>query len=235
MIDDILFPEHLTGKQLDDYLGRGWFRMGQTIFTSDSVLLEGIIYPVHWLRINLQKLKYGKSQRKLFVVNKNFSVQIKPLGISTELEDLFTLYRRSVDFNPPESVAEWLFLGIERNIYDSQIIEVRDDGKLIAAGIFDMGDKSIAGILNFYHPLYKKNSLGKYLMLLKINHAIKLGKTWYYPGYIASGYSKFNYKLFADKRATELYDKENEEWIPFLSSSLTSITRIGRQDEPLEN
>ena len=102
MVDDIHFPENLTGRELDEYLSRGWFRMGQTIFTTDAVPLNGGVHAVHWLRINLRQLKYGKSQKKLFLINKNFTVHVKSLGIATELEDLFTLYRTSVDFNPPQ-------------------------------------------------------------------------------------------------------------------------------------
>ena len=214
MIDDIHFPENLTGRQLDEYLSRGWFRMGQTIFTTDVVPLNDSVYAVYWLRIDLRRLKYGKTQKKLFVLNKNFTVTIQPLSINSELEDLFTLYRTAVDFTPPQSVEEYLFLGINQNIYDTYLIQIRDHGKLIAAGIFDNGETSIAGILNFYDPSYKKYSLGKYLMLIKAEHAIKMGKAWYYPGYIASGFSKFNYKLFPDKHATEMYDKDSKTWLP---------------------
>src|SRR5204863_6789315 len=116
--------------------------------------------------------------------------------ITDELEELYTLYRTSADFDPPQSEEEYLFLAIDHNIYDSYLVEIRDNGKLIAAGIFDNGEKTIAGIMNFFHPAYKKYSLGKYLMLLKIDHAIEMGKLWYYPGYIARGYLKFDYKLF---------------------------------------
>src|SRR4249919_2009504 len=101
MIEDIHFPENLTGRELDQYLSRGWFRMGQTIFTTDAVPLNGSVYAVQWLRINLRQLKYGKNQKKLFLVNNNFSARVKPLTITTELEGLFRLYRTSVDFNPP--------------------------------------------------------------------------------------------------------------------------------------
>ncbi|MEJ7659632.1 MAG: hypothetical protein WKG07_08390 [Hymenobacter sp.] len=47
-------------------------------------------------------------------------------------------------------------------------MEVRAEGHLIAAGIFDQGTRSLAGIVNFYDPDYRKYSLGKYLMLYEI-------------------------------------------------------------------
>ena len=83
----------------------------------------------------------------------------------------------------PNRMQQWLLQEQTNNVYDTAMIEVRDQGKLIAAGIFDKGRQSIAGILNFYHPGYNKYSLGKYLMLLKIDYAIAHSKQWYYPGY----------------------------------------------------
>src|SRR6185436_10781282 len=85
---------------------------------------------------------------------------------------------------------------VDHNLFDSEIIEIRDGGKLIAAGIYDKGSTAIEGIMNFYDPAYKKYILGKYLMLLKVQHAIENKMQFYYPGYIAYKYNKFDYKLF---------------------------------------
>ena len=74
--------------------------------------------------------------------------------------------------------------------------------------------------MNFYNPFYRARSLGKYLMLLKINYAIETGKIYYYPGYIVRGFPKFDYKLFPDQDATEFYDSTREEWVAFAGASL---------------
>lgn len=42
---------------------------------------------------------------------------------------------------------------------------------LLQLDFSDKGANAIAGILNFYHPDYKKFSLGKYLILQKIEFA----------------------------------------------------------------
>jgi arginine-tRNA-protein transferase len=52
-------------------------------------------------------------------------------------------------------------------------------------------------------------------MLLKAQYAFSQGKTWYYPGYIIQGYPKFDYKLFVDRDASEIYIKSIDEWIRF--------------------
>jgi len=51
------------------------------------------------------------------------------------------------------------------------MIKIRDGAALVVAGYFDIGHQAISNILNFYHPAYKKYSLGKYLILKKIDWA----------------------------------------------------------------
>lgn len=227
MIKAIHFPINLTADELDEYLAKGWFRMGQTIFTTDFIPVEGRIHPVFWLRFDLKKISFGKKQKKLIAFNQGYTVHTQPCVITDELEDLYTLYRMNVDFDAPPTVESYLLDGELSNIYDSHLIEVRDEDRLIAAGIFDNGNSSIAGIMNFYDPAYKGRSPGKFLMLLKINHAIITGKAYYYPGYIAAGFTKFDYKLFPDPAAAEIYDTKKEKWIPFTSSALSASINFG--------
>ena len=152
--------------------------------------------------------------------------------MSSEIEELFTLYKTLIDFDAADTVAECLLGGAENNdnIYNTEMIEIRDGNKLIAVGFYDLGETSIAGILNFYHPQYRSNSLGKYLMLLKLDHAKKSGKKWYYTGYLAKGYPKFDYKLFPDIHATELFDRVGNRWIPFSWQLLTGEPAINIDD-----
>ncbi len=209
-------PRKLSGEQLDDFLSRGWYRMHQTIFTTNYIVDDELHYKVFWLRYNLQYYTHLKSSKTILNRNKQFSFVVKPFELTDELENLYTLYRSMISFDGAPSVNHWLFYeGAFGDIYDSHLIEVRDKNTLIAAGIFDKGDKSIAGIMNFYHPDYKKYSLGKYLILLKIELALQQGYKHYYPGYMVYGYPKFNYKLFVGEEFTEVYIPELKGWFPF--------------------
>ncbi|MFZ4769232.1 MAG: hypothetical protein ACOYLO_03560 [Ferruginibacter sp.] len=208
----IYYPENMDAQHLDILLSKGWYRMGQGIFTTKYIIQENIPYRVFWLRYNLNKIILGKKQQKLLQKNKIFNSNIIPFKITDELEKLYALYKTEIDFEPASSVTEWMLEEKENNVYDSWIIEIRDKGLLIAAGIFDKGKNSIAGIMNFYHPDYKKYSLGKYLMLLKIAYAKEAGNQWYYPGYLVYGYPKFDYKVFADKSSVETFLPELNQW-----------------------
>lgn len=60
---------------------------------------------------------------------------------------------------------------------------------------------------------YSENSLGLYTMLLEIEHAISLGKKYYYHGYCYDVKSFYDYKK--QFPALEWYDWENS-WHPYL-------------------
>ena len=205
----------IEGYMLDFYLGQGYYRMVQDLFTCRFLAVDGEYRTVHWLRLVLAKVHYGSEQRRLLRLNERFSTVIRPFQPTAELEALYALYRGSITFDAPETVKEFLLMDAAHSLFNTEVIEIRDGQQLIAAGIFDSGTRSIAGIMNFYHPAYRKYSLGKYLLLLKINRALSQHKTYYYPGYLVHNYPKFNYKLFPCLAATEVYECVSDRWLPF--------------------
>ena len=65
------------------------------------------------------------------------------------------------------------------------------------------------------YPAYRQHSLGKYLMLLKTEYARRWQLDYYYPGYLVHGYPKFDYQLFVDIAATEVFHHATSQWQPF--------------------
>ena len=116
---------------------------------------------------------------------------------------------------PRPPLRRFLLGGAGHNVFNTQVIELRDEGRLISAGILDFGARTLAGILNFYDPGYHRHSLGKYLLLLKTDYARRLQLDYYYPGYLVHNYPKFDYKLFACAAATEVFDSISGKWAPF--------------------
>lgn len=227
----IYYPEQLKGKQLDAFLERGWYRMFQSLFTTHFITEQDRFYRVFWLRYNLSLIKFGRKLKQLIQNNDRFSYSIKKTEPTEEVEALYAMYKTGINFDPAQSVQQWLFGDSLVNVFDSYMVEVRDNDLLIAIGVFDKGEKSIAGIMNFYHPAYKKFSPGKYLMLLKMRYALDCHLQWYYPGYIIYGYSKFDYKLFADKDAAEIYVPELNSWLSYDPSIMDAIERANQPGE----
>ncbi len=208
--------QSFTGKALDGELARGFYRMHQYMFTCYEVPFEGSeVHPVFWLRYLVNKIEISASQRKIINRAKSrFRVcPATPFANNMEYEELYKRYQETRDF----SCAEFLndTAGNQLMKFDSMVIEIRDKGKLIAAGIFDKGEDSIAGIVNFYDPAYSKYSLGKAMIPLKYLYCQQQGIKYYYPGYISPTYPKFDYKTEVNADAIEVYIPVMDLWISY--------------------
>lgn len=153
----------------------------------------------------------------------------KPLQITPELEGLYRIYRENIDFFTSESLTRLLYDELipellPENIFNSFTVEWRENDRLIAAGVLDLGEKSSAGIVNFYDPAFKKLSLGKCLMLKKMLISQSLHMDYYYPGYIGYKYPKFDYKLFIGEEWAELFDPVQQVWLPYSAELLKDIS-----------
>ncbi|MEY3422497.1 MAG: hypothetical protein RIR48_2814 [Bacteroidota bacterium] len=214
-------PTLLSRHQLDNYLAHGWFRMKQSIFTTSH--LTGIkdeldvIKKVWWLRYAVDDIKSHRSHRKILNRAADFSVSIdrfKDEGV--EEHQLYDLYVKSIHFDGYASLKRFLYgSGTSRRIYQSNIIRIREKGKLIGAGIFDCGIEAAASGIHFYDPAYAKYSLGKMMILFTINYMRSCGMKWYYPGYIVAGSTKMNYKLFLGEDGAYYYDNINNSWLAY--------------------
>ena len=205
----------IRGDALDYYLAQGYYRMQQDLFTCQFVPFDSRLYTAHWLRLDLARVQWGPEQSRLLRRNARFAATVRPFRLTAEYEELYARYRQAITFEAAPTVDEVLLGGATHNVFNTYIIELRDNGQLIAAGIFDRGDRTLAGILNFYDPNYRKYSLGKYLLLLKTDYARRLRLDYYYPGYLVHAYPKFDYKLFACAAATEVFDCIRGQWQTF--------------------
>jgi arginyl-tRNA--protein-N-Asp/Glu arginylyltransferase len=212
MFAEAHFPKLLGPEELDQYLEQGWFRMGQTIFTTNFLNLKNEFYSAIWLRIVLSEFEGDLKQQKLKKINAGFRVDFRQASITPEKEELFVRYRHSISFDASSSLHHLLFGNETYSIYTTQEINVYDGEKLIAVGFFDLGRKSAAGISSFYDPTYKKHTLGKYLIYLKIEYCKNHGFDFFYPGYFAPGYKLFDYKLDIGKSALQYLQLSTGKW-----------------------
>ncbi len=214
MFAQVHCPEMLAPQELDHYLERGWFRMGQTIFTTNFLNFKSNFYSAIWLRMLLTDFEQDNTQKKLLKKNERFKIQIKPATVTPEKELLFFAYKQNISFEASASLHTLLYGKATHNVYNTQEINIYDQNKLIAVGFFDLGENSAAGISSFYDPSYKKFSLGKHLIYLKIAYCKKLGLQYFYPGYFVPGYSLFDYKLNIGKSALQYLEFTSNRWRP---------------------
>lgn len=214
MFASVHHPESLTPAELDSYLARGWFRMGPTMFTTNFLCFAEQLYSALWLRVSLPEYKTGRTQTRLFKMNSVFTTSIQHATLSEEKESLFAKYKASVPFEASASLQHLLFGKARATVFDTYEIAVRHEGRLIAVGYFDLGRDAGMGISSIYDPDFRKYSLGKYLIYLKMNYCRQLGKRYFYPGYFVPGYSYFDYKLSMGREALEFLQFERGEWLP---------------------
>ena len=210
------FEDGISEQELDNYLANGWFRMKQSLFTTDETYDNSFVRLLFWLRVNIPAVKLGKKQKRVYKKTQSFTIEIGEWKLNNEIENLWQKYISYIDFFALTSVSAYLFnneSGDIKNIFNTKMVTIRDNGRLIAVGYFDIASNSIAAILHFYDPEYRSFSLGKYLMLLEMDYARNNNKQFYYTGYIGIGINKFDYKLFCDINATEVYVPQDDEWV----------------------
>lgn len=209
----------LAPEVMDTLLAQGFYRMRQTVFTTAATIADdGRIIAVMWARILLDGFRPGNRHKELTRRCRRFQCRLTDAVITEEIEHLFAIYSQTVNFEAPETATAFLLGDCSENFFPSRMWEVRDNGRLIAVGYFDEGANSAAGILNFYHPDYKKFSLGKWLYLESVRYAAETGKDYFYPGYIALDFPKFDYKLMAGKERMELWDIVGSVWYAYEGS-----------------
>lgn len=202
---------------LDNLLAAGYYRMQHMMFTCNDTALgeEGKAIPVFWMRTLVKKCRLQKTANTILKKCRRFSISFQEANADDEVENLYALYKDHVPFSVSPTCADYLHQEILPHPFDSMMVQVRDGHLLIATGYFDQGRQTIAGIMNIYHPEYRGYSLGKWLMLQKLQYALSHNKSFYYTGYISTGSTRFDYKTFPDPAAVEVFLPLKQEWVPF--------------------
>jgi arginine-tRNA-protein transferase len=218
-MDFIPIHTPLAPEVMDTMLSYGYYRMQQSLFTVDYAHTdERQRVRVIWARVCLKNFQPNHRQLKLAKRIRHFNISLHAAVINEEIEGLYAEYRRYIDFDGNQSVTSCLLGDGAKDFFPGRMWQVRDAGRLVAAGYFDEGKESCAGILNFFHPDYAKFSLGLWMYLEGIRYAAETGKRFFYPGYIAMGFPKFDYKLIAGEDRIELWDPAMGRWIPYSCS-----------------
>lgn len=212
MITEREYPKKILPEELDLYLAKGWYRMGQSIFTCHFLWFGERLYSAIWLRLGLENFSFNKKQRKILNRNKKqFNYIYRPARLTRDKEILYQKYKASFDGRLAQSLKESLQDGADFNIYNTYEICVFNQEKdLVAFSFFDVGKKSIASIQGIYDHDYAAYSLGYYTMLLEMQYGLEQQMSHYYPGYVVPGYRRFDYK----KRIGEVdyYDIKLKKW-----------------------
>ncbi len=208
----------LSPEQLDAYWAHGWFRMRQNVFTTHFLEFADRFHSALWLRVDLAAWSGDRKFAELAKRNKAFRVEFAVAdskATSGAHEALFQRYRHGLEFEVSPTLQSLLFGRHRSSRFQTQEINLYDGDKLIAAGVFDLGKDSAAGITSFYDPDYRKYSLGKYFIYCKMQWCRGFGLQWFYPGYFAPGHARFDYKIEMATEALQYLALSTGEWRHF--------------------
>ncbi len=207
-----LYLEQIRGELLDHFLSKGWYRMGPSIFTSHFILYDNQLYSTIWLRTILKDYALSKSLRKIKKKNnKAFTHVIEPFQQSREIDDLYQVYKKVFKGPLPDTLADYMTHSLESGVYDTRLVKVYHEDKLVACSIFDVGTQSIGSIFGFYHLEYTNYSLGLYTMLIEIDFCQSHAMDYYYMGYFVPGNPRFDYKLRLGHQ--EYLELKSDSWL----------------------
>ena len=212
------YPESVVGKELDEYLARGWYRMGQSIFTTHFLCFGEQLYSAIWVRLKLPGFSFRKGQRKLMRRNaEEFTITYGPLELTEEKELLYQRYKRHFRGHIARTLSESLLDDEDYQTFHTVEARIYDGDRLVGLSFFDVGQESAASILGIYDPNYATHSLGYYTMLLEMDYCLQHGLKYYYPGYVVPGYKRFDYKLRIG--TVEYLQLSTGDWIDYESQA----------------
>lgn len=205
-------PDLLTPAELDEYLARGWYRIGHRMITTDLLLWRGELRSTIWTRLDVRGHRFQRSLRKLIAGNgRRFQVRVGALVIDDERERLYARYLEKVGGERAESLADVVGGEQGRALFDTREVSVWSRDRLVAFSWYDLGQHSVQSVIGVYDPAFSKYSLGLYTMLLEILQTAELGMQFHYAGYVLAEPSSMDYKLHVG--GLQFFDPVTSEWL----------------------
>jgi len=211
-------PEHISRTELDAYLARGWYRIGQVMVTCRFVWShDRQLRSAVWTRTPVAAHQPSRNQRRLHARNaQKYKVVHGPLRPDGEHEALYRRYLKTARGERPPRLIEALFGGHVRDRFATREIAIRDgDGRLVAFSAFDVGERAMQSLMGIYDPAYASDSLGFWSLLLEVRLARELGLAYHYSGYVLPGDPSMDYKLRI--APIEFLDPDTGRWRPWRS------------------
>lgn len=161
-------------------------------------------------RIPVSEFMPGRSQKRCLKANANLKMFVINAGFS---EEYFDLYRRYLDSRHTDgSMADPAEDDFKQFLYskwsDTQFIEHRLDGRLVAVAVTDIVSDGVSAVYSFFDPEMSRNSLGTYCILKQIDYTKQLGMDNVYLGYWIENHPKMHYKI--NFRPLQIY--RDEQW-----------------------
>lgn len=189
-MNEYFFHEYATPKHMDYAWEHGWRHFGPYFFRYSTHNANQVLP----LRIRLENFKLSQSQKRILKKNSNLHIQWLPAFIDECVEALFEKHKQRFKENMPESIYTFMSHEPATLPCTCQALCLFVHETLIGISYLDIGEVACSSVYQCFDPTYQKCSLGILMILLSIQHALRLNKTYYYPGYAFQEPSHYDYK-----------------------------------------
>ena len=153
----------------------------------------------------------NRSQRRCIKNNEDLKLTTVPASFTNEYLDLYCRYLNSR--HPDGTMANPSEEDFKQFLYcdwsDTQFLELRLAGKLVAVAVTDMVGDGLSAVYSFFDPEMTSHSLGTYCILKQIEYANELALDYVYLGYWIENHDKMHYK--SNFKPLQLYI--GEQWL----------------------
>lgn len=188
-------PDEVSPDDLDDWLARGFFRVGQAMMSCRVLWHEDDIRSAVWTRLPLDGHGFKRSHRKLLSrLERRFRIEARPAVVDAAHEAVYARYVSEASGERPATLAAFRATEDDHDRFDTWSIDLWDGDRLAAFSWFDRGRTALQSLLGAYDPAYADHSLGFASLLLEIRQGLAWGAAHHYSGYVLPGVSGMDYK-----------------------------------------
>lgn len=217
-INEKFIRKKLALKTWESFLLSGWDRVGHLFYRrrydqfhfqikEATVCFTAQLMP---LRYRLKDVVFSKSQRKNLRKNADLRCIYQKTILTDEKIDLFN--RWYVDrFQMQGQLSSWL--PTQTTPFRTHELMVYDKDKLVACSYFDVTPQLQYSTIGFFDPELSHRSLGTFTLLKEIEHGIRKGKLYHYPGHAYWEPSMYDYKKYFS--GIEHFHWDTETWQDF--------------------
>lgn len=184
----------VTSEEFDSMLCRGWRRFGPTYFRPRCGGCQECVS----LRVPVAGFVPTRSQKRAFKKCAGLRLEVGIPRITRERLDLYLAWH-----GQRESARGWEESNLDAEQYFLQFcfphpcareLAYYDGDRLAALGIVDETPTAFSSVYFFFHPDYRRHSVGVASVLHEVRLAEERGRQWLYLGYRVKDCASLQYK-----------------------------------------
>jgi arginyl-tRNA--protein-N-Asp/Glu arginylyltransferase len=146
-------------------------------------------------RMLVSDFRPSKSQKRSLKKNHDLDVEWTSLNNDEEHMEIYSRYQQQQHQGSMDSDADGYMEMFGHPNIEVQHIDFRWNGKLIGVSVVDVLPDGLSSVYFYFDPDHKSRGLGTYSALIEIQETLRLGKNYWYLGFVVAECQKMAYKM----------------------------------------